>query len=788
MSLTIDYFIPNAPGTGGIGTEEFPWGAGHFVTLLVNGSQVAPLASPAFSGVPTAPTASAGTSTTQLATCAFATAAANAVKARSTHTGTQLAATISDFDAAVTASTAGAKAHTQNSDTKLADGTGNEVTAAALRAHLDNASVHRTINDSGTGATDLLSAQKILALLGDKMDADAEFAAEDITGLGALAVLDSVGTSQIDNASVTAAKVAGGETSPAARKVWGVSGAGAIGFHDTTSLLKLTSIPTSGYGKIELDGNGELHIPLGTASNRAASGADARFPTADEKAALAGTSGSPSASNKFVTAAGLLSAELALATLRLTNSSELTIASGVVTVTQSHHTIDTEGNASSDDLTTINGASANQILYLRLENASRQVTLKHGTGNIQCSRGADIVLSSTTTWVILLWTGSAWLAGYNSAGPGIPAVESDTAPVLGGHLDPNGYGIAGTGGLELLTFTETGSAVNHVNITNGAAGTGPTIAAVGDDTNADLNLAGKGTGVPKIGGSAILTAAETGRALLAGRAGGQTLNGGTASGEKLTLSSTSHATKGGVALAAGEFLIVPELAAAPASPASGFGLIYVEAGTKILKHRDSTGVTSQLSGMPVFHRLQSIVTRAAGTFERIVGFGSGGTVSGGGFTSAAQELIVAPYVPTRNLTLDQINFFVNTTAIAGSTAKVVVYAANTSTNEPAALLYQTSAISTATTGDKSEAVAWSLNKDTLYWVGMIFSNHSGVQLDAVSADSLFGLGLPGSTAGVQDIYARRTGQNIAAVPDPFGTVAWHGATVGFFPRINARLA
>lgn len=40
-------------------------------------------------------------------------------------------------------------------------------------------------------------------------------------------------------------------------------------------------------------------------------------------------------------------------------------------------------------------------------------------------------------------------------------------------------------------------------------------------------------------------------ALLAGRAGGQTLSGGTAASETLTLNSTSHATKGGVQIAAG---------------------------------------------------------------------------------------------------------------------------------------------------------------------------------------------------------------------------------------------
>ena len=47
---------------------------------------------------------------------------------------------------------------------------------------------------------------------------------------------------------------------------------------------------------------------------------------------------------------------------------------------------------------------------------------------------------------------------------------------------------------ELIDFTATGSAVNHVGITNAATGNGPTIEAKGDDTNIDLNVSGKGTG------------------------------------------------------------------------------------------------------------------------------------------------------------------------------------------------------------------------------------------------------------------------------------------------------
>ncbi len=69
----------------------------------------------------------------------------------------------------------------------------------------------------------------------------------------------------------------------------------------------------------------------------------------------------------------------------------------------------------------------------------------------------------------------------------------DTSPQLGGMLDVNGNHI-GDGTLELLKFSETGSAVNEFTIANAAAGAGPTLSATGTETNVDINITPKGTG------------------------------------------------------------------------------------------------------------------------------------------------------------------------------------------------------------------------------------------------------------------------------------------------------
>ena len=468
MPATLEQFEPSANGAGKIGTNALRWGEGHFAALYVAGGGVAPLASPALTGVPTAPTAAGGTNTTQLATTAFVQAAGTVAKARANHTGTQLASTISDFNAAVSSSTAGAKAHDQNGDTKLANGTANEVTAAAIRAHLDDATKHRSINDGVVSTTTTWSSTKVeseiaavavgsvgtslieagavtdtkiangavttakladlgvttgkladlgvttgkladLAVTTGKIAAgaidasklgtaavetgkiaDGAVTAEKLAP-GAAAVADgavttakladgsvtaakigagsveaaklgaasvetgkiadgavttakladgsvtaakigtgsveaaklgtasvetakladagvttakladgSVTAAKIGSGAVTGSKVQGGSATPGNSKYWGTNASGTWGFFDLVAVA-LKETPSSGEGL--LSSTGGLHVVLGTTSTRAASGADSRFPTASEKSALAGETGSPSSSNKYLTRA-----------------------------------------------------------------------------------------------------------------------------------------------------------------------------------------------------------------------------------------------------------------------------------------------------------------------------------------------------------------------------------------------------------------------------------------------------------------------------------------------------
>jgi len=79
-------------------------------------------------------------------------------------------------------------------------------------------------------------------------------------------------------------------------------------------------------------------------------------------------------------------------------ASELTIGGGAITVTSSHHTVDTEGGGGSDDLITINGASEGDLLILQAEDSARTVIVKDGIG---IRMGGDKTLDSVRDMLVL---------------------------------------------------------------------------------------------------------------------------------------------------------------------------------------------------------------------------------------------------------------------------------------------------------------------------------------------------------------------------------------------------
>lgn len=84
----------------------------------------------------------------------------------------------------------------------------------------------------------------------------------------------------------------------------------------------------------------------------------------------------------------------------------LHIADGAITVTQSHHLVETQGLAAADDLDTIHGGKVGDLLVLRSVNTARKTTVKDNTGNIRC--GGDFTLGNSSSIMVLILEDNGW--------------------------------------------------------------------------------------------------------------------------------------------------------------------------------------------------------------------------------------------------------------------------------------------------------------------------------------------------------------------------------------------
>lgn len=88
-------------------------------------------------------------------------------------------------------------------------------------------------------------------------------------------------------------------------------------------------------------------------------------------------------------------------------NTELTIAAGVITPTGSYHTVDTESDAASDDLTdiTVTGLSDGTLLLLMAADSGRTVNLIDG-GNLRLA--GNFALDHSRDTILLIKGGSVW--------------------------------------------------------------------------------------------------------------------------------------------------------------------------------------------------------------------------------------------------------------------------------------------------------------------------------------------------------------------------------------------
>ena len=181
----------------------------------------------------------------------------------------------------------------------------------------------------------------------------------------------------------------------------------------------------------------------------------------------------------------------------------LSVSDGSTGATLSHRIIEFTGSLTASRNVTIPVDVQNFYFLKNATSGSQNVVFKYVTGT-----GTSATVANGKTVI-------AYAKADDGTNPSIDTISlasdlvDDTTPQLGGNLDTNSFmidfddahGIRDENGAEQLIFETTSSAVNHVDVTNAATGSGPQIGAVGGDSNINLKVRPKGTGLVEVMGA-----------------------------------------------------------------------------------------------------------------------------------------------------------------------------------------------------------------------------------------------------------------------------------------------
>jgi len=150
-----------------------------------------------------------------------------------------------------------------------------------------------------------------------------------------------------------------------------------------------------------------------------------------------------------------------------------------------------EGDSSNAHETTLGVTNPTKDNTITLPDSSGDVILTTAIQTLtNKTLTAPVISTISNTGVLTLPTSTDTLVGRATADT--LTNKTLTSPTLSTPVINTG--INDTNGAEIIRFTATASAVNDISITNAATTGSPIIAAVGDDTNINLDLAAKGTG------------------------------------------------------------------------------------------------------------------------------------------------------------------------------------------------------------------------------------------------------------------------------------------------------
>ena len=180
----------------------------------------------------------------------------------------------------------------------------------------------------------------------------------------------------------------------------------------------------------------------------------------------------------------------------------LTIADGALTGTAQHRVIELSGSITGNRVVTFPLLTENFYFIKNGTSGAYTVQLKAVSGS-----GATVTFGATDKGYKIIYLDGV---STNTGVIEVPLGDANEVTLTGTQTLTNktltapkiGTSILDTNGNELALLTATGSAVNEFTLANAASGSGPTLSSTGE-TNVDININPKGTGVLKSATAAV---------------------------------------------------------------------------------------------------------------------------------------------------------------------------------------------------------------------------------------------------------------------------------------------
>jgi hypothetical protein len=190
---------------------------------------------------------------------------------------------------------------------------------------------------------------------------------------------------------------------------------------------------------------------------------------------------------------------------------DLSVSDGSTGATLAHRIIELTGSLSAGRNVTIPLDVQTFYIIKNATTGSQIVTFKYITGS-----GGSVAIANAATVMVYATANDGTNpdivdVGFGTGDVTLTGTQTLTNKTLTAPKIVSGGFIADAGGDENLVFTEVGTPVNELRITNAATGAGPILAAISTsatDTNIDLNVNPLGTGVLKSGASAVKIAGK----------------------------------------------------------------------------------------------------------------------------------------------------------------------------------------------------------------------------------------------------------------------------------------